>query len=184
MSNRTRRFAMISGAVLGGALLVGAAAPAMAAENLSTPAPVADKAVPAYSSTDDGRLQVFQGRVAITITNETAQAVTVNATGYSISDKVSKTLQPGDSVRVAGHALSGNDVVGTMTYADGSKVSFWGYNPEFGYPSIGFGDGSNWDRYYVDEQIDKSENGHDFTVKRHGDLDLGGGKDFRIAIKS
>jgi len=106
--------------------------------------------------------------------------VTMN--GKSISGVVSKDLAPGESLRAAGHTLaSGQDVNGSIRYASGSVVYFWGYNPEFGYPSVGFGDGPNWQRFSEDETHNFTQAGHDFTVKRTSDVT--GGKDFHINVK-
>jgi hypothetical protein len=64
---------------------------------------------------------------------------------------------------------------------DGKSVDMWGKNSEIWRPSIGFGDGSNWDRYSVDQSRDKSEGGKDFTVTRNSDGNWT--KEFTINVK-
>ena len=68
--------------------------------------------------------------------------------------------------------LGAHDLWADMRFADGSTVHMWEYNPSFNYPSVGFGDGSNWNRYYVNETFNKTENGHTFTVTRNPDPDV------------
>jgi outer membrane receptor for ferric coprogen and ferric-rhodotorulic acid len=132
----------------------------------------------------DQQVGVLQGRVALTVHNDSAQTIHVRMDGKSISGIVEKDLAPGDSLRAAGHTLaSSQDVSGTITYPNGDKVPFWGYNPDIGYPSVGFGNGSNWERFSVGETQQFSEGGHSFSVHRNGDLDIGGGKDFQISVK-
>lgn len=181
--NFTRRIGLASAAIVGCAVVAGVAAPAMAA-----PAPAAASAAPAAAAPAaqvrevNDPVKAFQGRVILNVKNTTDQKIHVTMNGKSISGVVEKDLAPGESLRAAGHTLaSSQDVSGSIRYASGSTVDFWGYNPEFGYPSVGFGDGSNWERFYVDETHNFTEAGHDFTVKRSGDVT--GGKDFHIDVK-
>lgn len=147
---------------------------------MAAPAPAAAAVV----SQDGGQVGVVQGRVALTVHNDTSSTIHVAMDGKSITGKVEQDLAPGDSVRAAGHTLaSGQDVSGVVTYANGDKVPFWGYNPDIGYPSVGFGDGSNWKRFSVGETQSFTEKGHSFSVHRAGDLDIGGGKDFQISVR-
>lgn len=166
-------------AAIGTASAATAATPAPSPVAVTSSAPAAT-AAPAASAVSDG-VKVFQGRVALTVHNDTNQTMHVYMNGKTISGVVSEDVAPGQTLRAAGHTLaSGQDVTGTITYANGTSVDFWGYNPDFGYPSVGFGHGSNWERFYVDETHTFTENGHNFSVTRHGDLDIGGGKDFHI----
>ena len=118
------------------------------------------------------------------VINDSKEAVHVRMDGKSITGIVEKDLAPGESLRAAGHTLaSSQDVSGTITYSNGDKVPFWGYNPDIGWPSVGFGDGSNWERFSVGETHHFTESGHQYSVHRNGDLDIGGGKDFQISVK-
>ena len=179
--NFARRLGFVSAAIVGCAVVAGAAAPAMAAPTPAAPAvSAAAPAVQVQQANDP--VKALQGRVILNVKNTTAQTIHVTMNGKSITGVVDKDLAPGESLRAAGHTLaSSQDVSGTVTYSNGSKVSFWGYNPEFGYPSVGFGDGSNWERFYENETHNFTEAGHHFTVKRAGDQI--GGKDFYIAVK-
>ncbi len=154
---------------------------------VAAPAPAAaalTAAAPAAGTTGDGQVTVVQGRVALTVTNDSKEAVHVRMDGKSITGIVEKDLAPGESLRAAGHTLaSSQDVSGTITYSNGDKVPFWGYNPDIGWPSVGFGDGSNWERFSVGETHHFTESGHQYSVHRNGDLDIGGGKDFQISVK-
>ena len=91
-------------------------------------------------------------------------------------------LDPGMTGSVAGQEVSGTDVYVKVDYLrDGKSVDMWGKNSEIWRPSIGFGDGSNWDRYSVDQSRDKSEGGKDFTVTRNSDGNWT--KEFTINVK-
>ena len=136
------------------------------------------------ATTADQQVGVVQGRVALTVHNDTNQTIHVQMNGKSISGNVEKDLAPGESLRAAGHTLaSSKDIDGVITYSNGDRVPFWGYNPDIGWPSVGFGDGSNWKRFSVGETQQFSEGGHNFSVHRNGDLDIGGGKDFQISVR-
>ena len=91
-------------------------------------------------------------------------------------------LDPGMTGSVAGQEVSGTDVYVKVDYLrDGKSVDMWGKNSEIWRPSIGFGDGSNWDRYSVDQSRDKSEGGKDFAVTRNSDGNWT--KEFTINVK-
>lgn len=184
---KNNRFARVMATVsLAAAATVGvtSAASAAPAPAVAHTAPSATTARAAVSTPAHDPLRVMQGRVGLTVTNTTNETIHVWMNGQSISGIKEADLAPGESLRAAGHTLaSGKDITGEITYKDGTTVDFWGYNPDFGYPSVGFGDASNWQRFYVDETYMFVEQGRRYEVTRHADLDAGGGKDFRIQVK-
>lgn len=163
---RNHKFAMLGAAVLGGMMVAGAAAPAMAAEN--APAPSSHHAQ-VQTVPEGAPVKAIALAVATQITNTSSVPVTLDVTGYDMSGHKKVTLRPGQSQQVFGHAYTGHDIEGTMTYPDGSSVPFWLSNPYIGMPIAGFGDGSNWDRYDETERHTRVEAGHTFKVVRQAD---------------
>ena len=184
-SKKARIAALAAAAGIGLTALVGVGAASATTQAQPAPAMSHSQQV----QTNDGPIvKVVQGRVALTVKNTTDKPITVYMNGHSITGEVTKTLAPGETLRAAGATLSsGKDVEGYITFANGSKVALWGYNPDIGYPSVGFNDfGASgygtWERFYENETQSFERAGHTFDVTRGTDHDMV--KDFQISVKS
>lgn len=155
-----RRAIMFSGAFVCGVALAGVVAPAQAA--------VVEPSGPTTSHSVQSHVDLYTVPTLANFTNRTGQQVRIDAKG--INGMVHQTLSPGSSYMVAGNAMFGHDVDGTLTYSDGSTVSFWVNNPDLGAPIVGFGNDSNWDHYTETQHRDKTEGAHTFSVTRAHDV--------------
>ncbi|HAM21221.1 MAG TPA: hypothetical protein DCQ04_02905 [Actinobacteria bacterium] len=169
-TNRLARTIAVVGLATAG--LVGTAGMASASQSV---APPSHKVV----SAQENPVQLFAGGVRMHYKNDTDQKIKLTSTAKY---PTTVFLDPGMTGSVAGQEVSGTDVYVKVDYLrDGKSVDMWGKNSEIWRPSIGFGDGSNWDRYSVDQSRDKSEGGKDFTVTRNSDGNWT--KEFTINVK-
>lgn len=155
-----RRAIMFSGAFVVGAALAGVVAPAHAA--------VVEPSVSSTSHSVQNHVGVYTVPTVANFTNRTGESVKIDAKG--INGTIHQTVSPGSSFMVAGNAMFGHDIDGTLSYSDGSTVKFWVNNPDLGAPIVGFGDDSNWDHYTETQQRDKAEGAHTFSVTRAHDV--------------
>lgn len=159
-----------------------AGAASAAAPAASTPATAA--AGSSSSRAPAGPVKFMQANVIITFTNFTNETVHVRMDGRNFSGVEERDLLPGDHMRAEGHtAASSQDLSGVITYQNGQSVSFWGYNPMIGDPSVGFGSGSNWQRFIITDTYTFTESGHKFIVERASDDDYSGAKIFSIRAR-
>jgi len=156
----------VGGVVLGSVLLAGIAAPAMAAVPDSAATTTSHAALAA--ATHDGSVKSASIPVFVQLENVSSAPVTLDIDANDHHQRT--TLDSGDIVSVGGQSTFGHNIDGTMTYANGTKVSFWVNDPWIGAPTVGFGNSSNWDRYDEPQDRTKVENGHAYKVHRFSDV--------------
>ena len=103
------------------------------------------------------------------MTNDSKEAVHVRMDGKSITGIVEKDLAPGESLRQRATAGLEPGRLGTITYSNGDKVPFWGYNPDIGRPSVGSGTASNWSGSASARIHHFTESGHQYWSTATGD---------------
>jgi hypothetical protein len=169
-NNRLTRTVAVVGLATSG--LVGGASMATAAElpTQSTNTVASDHQDPA---------KLFAGGVRMHYKNDTDQKIKLTS---EAKYPTTVYLDPGMTGSVAGQEVTGTDIYVHLDYLrEGKSVDMWGKNSEIWRPSVGFGDGSNWDRYSEGQSRDKSESGKNFTVTR--DSDGNWTKEFTITVK-
>ncbi len=117
-TRKARRAAALAAAIGGAVLFAGAAVPAAA-----TAAPVPP---PAAEASSQQSLRNISVGTHLRFHNKSDQTVTVSLTG-----NYQKTVDvaPGDWTEIQGNALSGDDISGTITFADGSRLPLYAHNP-------------------------------------------------------
>lgn len=173
MARTTSRLGLIAAAAVTGAVFIGIAAPAMAAEHAPAKAPAAAAAVqaapatkaPKTSSSKHDRPQIFAKSVWFAVYNRSGQTVKV----YDANKDRTTSVVPGDRVYLSGSSFIGADIEGSMTFENGIKTNFWANNHDIGWPGVQFDD-TNYN-YYEYETHTYTPGDHSITVSRDADWD-------------
>lgn len=175
MKNRARITTMriVSASLAAAALTAGMATSVNAATDQPTERSVSQAR---ELGTDWGPVDDEVG-VAVKVTNRSHQPIVVlpSKGAFSATGSAKTTLNAGQSTWIADHwAADGPDLWGKVRFSKAAtNVDFWGYRPAIGRDSFGLGTNltkaGNWDRYCVGDVKNKTENGHQFTVKREDD---------------
>jgi hypothetical protein len=181
MSRAIGRFGLLAAAAVTGAVLVGVAAPAMAADHApakasaiaTAAAPAAANGAPAAKghqppstrSSNPDRPQIFAKSVMLAVYNRSGQTVKV----YDADKDRTTSVAPGERVYLRGSSFAGPDVEGSMTFENGIKTNFWANNHDMWWPGVQFDDDdvsySEYDRHTY------TPGDHSITVSRDADWD-------------
>ena len=141
------RLGLLTAAAVTGAVFMGVAAPAMAAEHAPAKASttsVAEKAAPVAKdgktpptrSSKGDRPQIFAKSVWFAVYNRSGQTVKV----HDANKDRTTAVVPGDRVYLSGSSFLGPDIEGSMKFENGITTNFWANNHDLWWPGVQFDD--------------------------------------------
>ncbi len=176
MTRTVSHLGLLTAAAVTGAVFMGVAAPAMAAEHApakASTASVAEKAAPRAKdgktpptrSSKGDRPQIFAKSVWFAVYNRSGQTVKV----YDANKDRTTAVVPGDRVYLSGSSFLGPDIEGSMKFENGITTNFWANNHDLWWPGVQFDDENfNYSEY---ETHTYKPGDHSITVSRDADWD-------------